>query len=58
MSKNEELPDEGWFRFPPKVGPSSESTVIFVGIHPSLEPHGYREVGVEPVNDTASGVRR
>lgn len=47
MSKSEELPEEGWFRFSAEDGPTSEPTVLFVGIHPSLDPHGYREVGVD-----------
>lgn len=47
MSRSEELPEEGWFRFSFADEPVAQVAELFVGIHPSLEPAGYREVGVD-----------
>ena len=48
MSKSEELPAEGSFQFSFADDPDSDVAELFVGIHPSLEPAGYLEVGVDP----------
>jgi hypothetical protein len=51
MSKSEQLPDEGWFRFSFDDAPMSDVAVLMVGIHPSLGPAGYREVGTDPAGN-------